>query len=348
MPPDPATITADLTALEADARAQLRDASAPDDLERFRVEFLGRKGRLQAVFDAIPALPNEARAAIGRQANTVKRELEEQLLMRRGEVEAGAAIGRAERERIDVTLPGRWHRIGGRHPLRMMDLEVRRIFVGMGFDVVEGPEVEKYYYNFEALNYPPDHPAMDEQDSFYISKDLLLRTQTSGMQVRVMEERAPEPLRVVVPGRVYRREAVTATKSHTFHQCEGLHVDRGISMAHLRGCLEVFASELFGEQVEVRMRPDYFPFTEPSVDVSVTCLFCRAQGCRLCKHSGWLEIAGAGMVHPNVLRAGGYDPEQVSGYAFGMGIDRLAQLRYGIDNIRTFADNDMRYLAQFR
>jgi phenylalanyl-tRNA synthetase alpha chain len=293
------------------------------------------------------AVPPPMRAEVGRHANVAKREIEAAV------AERLVAVGQAERrarlaaDRVDLTLPGRRVVPGARHPLSLVLDEIIDVFVGLGFAVADGPEVESDYYNFEALNIPKDHPARDMQDTFYVSEDVLLRTHTSPVQIRTMLRQKP-PVRIIVPGRVYRRDALDQTHSPVFHQVEGLAVDRDISMGDLRGTLELFARELFGPDSRIRFRPSFFPFTEPSAEVDVLCFGCKGAGCRICKSSGWLEILGSGMVHPQVLRTVGYDPEEVTGWAFGMGVERVAMLRYGIDDIRLFYENDLRFLEQFQ
>jgi phenylalanyl-tRNA synthetase alpha chain len=250
-------------------------------------------------------------------------------------------------EKLDVTLPGTPRLSGGKHPLTLVREEIENIFLGLGFEIVEGPEVELDYYNFEALNMPADHPARDMQDSFYMSDEVLLRTHTSPGQVRTMEEKNPElPVKIIIPGRVYRRDD-DATHSPMFHQVEGLYIGEGVTFADLKGILMLFAHKIFGQDVTVRFRPSYFPFTEPSAEMDISCVICGGIGCRTCSNTGWLEILGSGMVHPNVLRAGGYDPEKVIGFAFGMGVERIAMLKFGVDDLRLFFDNDIRFLAQF-
>jgi phenylalanyl-tRNA synthetase alpha chain len=328
----------------------LKGIAAAEDLqvlERLRVEFLGKQGKITALLRSLGKLPPEERPGAGEAANRARSAVEEPLSNRLRELQKAAEKTRRSAETLDVTIPGRRPLIGRQHPLTQVMEETCAIFMGLGFEVIEGPEVELYYYNFEALNYPPDHPAMDEQDSFYVNDEVLLRTQTSPVQIRGMRERAPRPSRLVVPGRVYRRENVTMTHSHTFIQLEGLLVDKGINFGHLKGVLAAFATQYFGPGTKVRIRPDFFPFVEPGGDVSINCTRCEGAGCKFCKESGWVEIAGCGMVHPNVLKAGGYDPEEVSGFAFGMGIDRLAQRRFGIEHIRLLYENDMRFLKQF-
>ncbi|NIM06932.1 MAG: phenylalanine--tRNA ligase subunit alpha [Armatimonadetes bacterium] len=315
-------------------------------LEKLRVEFLGRQGRVTGLLRGLGQLPAEERPATGAAANRARTEVEETLTNRRRQLQEAAERGRLAAETLDVTIPGRRPQIGHQHPLTLVMEQLCAIFIGLGFEVIEGPEVELYRYNFEALNYPPDHPAMDEQDSFYVNDEVLLRTHTSPVQIRGMKERAPQPSRLIAPGRVYRRENVTMTHSHTFYQLEGLLVDKGINFGHLKGILEAFAQQYFGAATRVRIRPDFFPFVEPGGDVSINCTLCDGAGCKFCKDSGWVEIAGCGMVHPEVLRAGGYDPREVTGFAFGMGIDRLTQRRFDIEHIRLLYENDMRFLSQ--
>ena len=326
-------------------KAGLAQAQTVAELEALRVKYLGRQGLLTQLLRSIPSLPPAQRPALGRQANQAKAEIETLLERRLAEVK------RAERElelaaqRLDLTLPGRRPPLGTRHPLTQVQDEIIEIFLGLGFAVAEGPEVESDFYNFEALNIPRDHPARDMQDTFYLSEDVLLRTHTSPVQIRVMKAQRP-PVRVICPGKVYRRDA-DITHSPMFHQVEGLAVDQNISMGDLKGTLELFAREMFGPGTRIRFRPSFFPFTEPSAEVDVLCFLCGGEGCRVCKGSGWLEILGSGMVHPQVLRNVGYDPEEVTGWAFGMGVERIAMLKYGIDDIRLFFENDLRFLQQF-
>jgi phenylalanyl-tRNA synthetase alpha chain len=332
--------------LHEEAVSRITDAASSAELEQVRVDYLGRKGQLTAILRGVADLPPADRPAVGKLANEVQERLRAAIEQRAAEIAEEERRLRLAAEALDVTLPGRHQRIGHRHPLTQVFEEMKSIFVGLGFEVVDGPEVEYYRYNFEALNYPAEHPALDEQDSFYIADDVLLRTQTSPMQIRIMESRQP-PLRIIAPGKVYRREAVSVRLSHTFHQLEGYAVDRDITFADLKGTLALFVREFFGRDTEIQFRADFFPFTEPSADYSVSCGLCGAAGCAVCKHTGWLEIGGCGMIHPNVLRNCGYDPEQVSGWAFGLGVDRIAMRRYGIDDIRLLVDNDMRFLEQF-
>ncbi|HEY7602378.1 MAG TPA: phenylalanine--tRNA ligase subunit alpha, partial [Methylomirabilota bacterium] len=308
------------------AREEIERAATRRDLEEARVRYLGKKGTLTLLLRALPDLPAAERPVVGREANLAKAEIESVLEARLAGLERLERGARLAADRPDLTLPGRRVMPGRLHPLTQVHDEIVDVFTGMGFAVVEGPEVELDYYNFEALNIPKDHPARDMQDTFYVGGEILLRTHTSPMQIRTMERQKP-PVRIIVPGRVYRRDA-DITHSPVFHQVEGLAVDRGISMADLKGTLELFARELFGADSRIRFRPSFFPFTEPSAEVDVLCFLCKGGGCRVCKASGWLEILGSGMVHPRILQAMGYDTEEVTGWAFGMGIERVAMLRY--------------------
>jgi len=332
-------------AILASARAAVAAATTSAELEDIRVRVLGRQGTLTQLLRSLGALPAAERPLVGAAANEAKRELEALLQTRLVETQAHERRTRRVRERVDLTLPGRRPPLGALHPLTRVENEIVGIFVGLGFSVAEGPEIESDYFNFEALNIPPDHPARDMQDTFYLSPDVLLRTHTSPVQIRTMKAERP-PLRVICPGRVYRRDA-DITHSPVFHQVEGLAVDREISMGDLKGTLELFAREMFGPGSAIRFRPSFFPFTEPSAEVDVRCFLCQGAGCRVCKQSGWLEILGSGMVHPQVLKNVGYDPEDVTGWAFGMGVERVAMLKYGIDDIRLFFENDLRFLRQF-
>jgi len=334
-----------LEQLRTEAVAAFQNVEDEEQLEQARVEYLGRHGRLREAMKDIASLPEEQRPIIGSLANRASRDMEQVYQQRQQELAQQAAAQEAP-ERIDVTLPGRAPRVGRRHPLLATLDEMIEIFLGLGFIVAEGPEVESYYYSFEALNYPEFHPAMDEQMTFYVGDDALLRSQTSPVQIRVMEQQQP-PVRIVAPGRCFRRDTVDATHCHTFYQLEGLLVDEGVTFADLKGTLEVFAREMFGPSCHMRFRPDFFPFTEPSAEVCLTCMICGGEGCRVCGQTGWLEIMGAGMVDPNVLAGVGYDTEKYTGFAFGGGIERLAMLRHGIDDIRLFYSGDMRFLEQF-
>jgi phenylalanyl-tRNA synthetase alpha chain len=330
--------------LQEQALAEIGQARSADDLEQLRVQYLGRKGRLTLILRGLKDLPPEVRKTVGQQANRAKMALEDALDQVVSALKEEALRAAAARE-IDVTLPGRRHPLGHLHPLTLIMTEICDIFQRLGFEAVEGPEVELDWYNFEALNIPPDHPARDMQDTFYFNDKVLLRTHTSPMQIRVMEKRRP-PVRIIAPGKVYRRDS-DMTHSPMFHQVEGLLVDKGVTFADLKGVLTAFVHQLFGPEVSLRFRPSYFPFTEPSAEIDIACVICRGEGCRVCKITGWLEVLGAGMVHPAVFEAVGYDPEEYTGFAFGLGVERIAMLKYGIDDIRLFFDNDLRFLKQF-
>ena len=335
-------------AVAAEAREAIARASTTAELEQVRVRYLGRQGALTQLLRSLGTLPADERPLVGAAANEAKRGLEALLDDRLAAAQQAERRTRRAGERPDLSLPGRRPRAGVVHPLTRVHDEIVAIFVGLGFSVAEGPEIETDFYNFETLNIPKDHPARDMQDTFYLSDETLLRTHTSPVQIRTMlaaEGRAP--LKIIVPGRVYRRDVPDASHSPVFHQVEGLAVDRSITMADLKGTLELFAREMFGARSRIRFRPSFFPFTEPSAEVDVLCFLCAGSGCRVCKQSGWLEILGSGMVHPQVLRNGGYDPEEVTGWAFGMGIERIAMLKYGVDDLRLFFENDLRFLRQF-
>jgi phenylalanyl-tRNA synthetase alpha chain len=334
-------------AIVTEAQAAIEAAESSDDLEALRVRYLGRQGALTQLLRSLGALPAEERPIVGAAANAAKRALESALDSRLAMAVARETRAQRERDRLDLTLPGRRPPRGAVHPLSRVHDEIVSIFGGLGFSVAEGPEIETDFYNFEALNIPKDHPARDMQDTFYLSEDVLLRTHTSPGQIRTMRAAAGRtPVKIIVPGRVYRRDVPDASHSPVFHQLEGLAVDRRITMGDLKGTLELFAREMFGPKSRIRFRPSFFPFTEPSAEVDVLCFMCGGAGCRACK-DGWLEILGSGMVHPRVLRNGGYDPEEVTGWAFGMGIDRIAMLKYGVDDLRLFFENDLRFLRQF-
>jgi phenylalanyl-tRNA synthetase alpha chain len=332
-------------ALAQDARTAVAAARSAAELEQVRIRFLGRGGELTHLLRSLGTLPAAERPLVGGAANEVKRELEALLETRLAEAAGRERSEERRRLRPDLTLPGRRPPPGSVHPLTRVHDEIVAIFQGLGFSVAEGPEIETDYYNFEALNFPPDHPARDAQDTFFLPGARLLRTHTSPVQIHVMKAQRP-PVRIVVPGRVYRRDVADPSHSPVFHQVEGLAVDRDTSMADLRGTLELFAQQMFGPRSRIRFRPSFFPFTEPSAEVDVLCFLCGGEGCRTCKQSGWLEILGSGMVHPQVLKNVGYDPEEVTGWAFGMGIDRVAMLKYGIDDIRLLFENDLRFLRQ--
>jgi phenylalanyl-tRNA synthetase alpha chain len=326
---------------------ELAKAGSSHDVEQVRLKYLGKKGVLTLLLRSLPKLPAKERPAAGREANEAKSQIESEIERRLSEWKAEERRRELQLQKIDLTLPGRRPPLGTIHPLTRVQEEIIEIFLGLGFAVAEGPEVESDFYNFEALNIPKDHPARDMQDTFYLSEELLLRTHTSPVQIRTMQAQRP-PVRIICPGRVYRRDVPDTSHSPVFHQVEGLAVDRGISMGDLKGTLALFAREMFGADAEIRFRPSFFPFTEPSAEVDVRCFLCAGSGCRVCKQSGWLEILGSGMVHPRVLQNVGYDPEEVTGWAFGMGVERIAMLKYGIDDIRLFFENDLRFLGQFQ
>ena len=316
------------------------------DLEQIRIQYLGKKGELTSVLRGMGALSAEERPVVGQIANEVRAEIENALKTKAEAQKAAELERKLATEKIDVTLPSSVAAPGKLHPLTQVQRTIEDIFIGMGFSIAEGPEVEYDYYNFQALNIPENHPARDTQDTFYITENILLRSQTSPVQVRTMEKQKP-PIRIISPGRVYRSDAVDATHSPLFHQVEGLVVDKGITMGDLKGMLETFAKTLFGNDTRLRFRPHHFPFTEPSAEVDVSCFVCGGKGCRVCKNEGWIEILGAGMVHPYVLSNCGIDPEEYSGFAFGMGVERIAMKYYGIDDMRLLYENDTRFLGQF-
>ena len=335
-----------LEAIRKSAEQALLYAENQQKIEELRVRFLGKKGELTAILKQMGGLSAEERPVVGQLANEVRAYIENDIRLRMDQLKKDALEQRLKSETLDVTMPGTHRKLGAKHPISIVLEEIEEIFVGMGFDIVEGPEVEKDYYNFEALNMPKDHPARDTQDSFYVTDNIVLRTQTSPVQVRVMEKTEP-PIRIISPGRVYRSDELDATHSPLFHQIEGLVVDKGITMADLKGTLEVFVKRLYGEDSVVRFRPHHFPFTEPSAEVDVQCFSCKGKGCRLCKGEGWIEILGCGMVHPKVLQNCGIDPEIYSGFALGMGLERVVMRRYQIDDLRMFYENDTRFLEQF-
>ncbi len=316
-------------------------------LEKIRVEFLGKKGKLTAVLKGMGKLSSEERPIMGKLANEVRESIESNLSAQKQKLEKLEIDRQLTKETLDVSLPGAKKEQGSLHPLTMTINELEDVFLGMGFSIAEGPEIEWAKYNFDYLNVPKDHPARDLQDTFYYQEDLVLRTQTSPVQVRVMEEKKP-PLRIISPGRVYRFDEIDATHSPVFHQMEGLVIDKGITMSDLKGTLNLFAKKLFGEDTKTKFRPHQFYFTEPSAEMDVSCFKCGGSGCRVCNQSGWIEILGCGMVHPNVLRTCHIDPQVYSGFAFGMGLDRIAMIKYGINDLRLLFENDLRFLGQFR
>ena len=335
-----------LKEIREEALSQILASDTLDKLNEVRVAFLGKKGKLAAVLKGMKDVPAEERPMVGQMVNDTRTAIEEALEETKKKLEAAAREEQLRKEVIDVTLPAKKNLVGHRHPNTIALEEVERIFIGMGYEVVEGPEVEYDLYNFEKLNIPANHPAKDEQDTFYINKEIVLRTQTSPVQARIMEQ-GKLPIRVIAPGRVFRSDEVDATHSPSFHQIEGLVVDKNITFADLKGTLEQFAKELFGPETKTKFRPHHFPFTEPSAEVDVTCFKCGGKGCRFCKGSGWIEILGCGMVHPHVLEMCGIDPEEYTGFAFGVGLERIALLKYEIDDMRLLYENDIRFLRQF-
>ena len=337
---------AQLEQIRRAAKEALASFDSAEQLEKARIQYLGKKGELTAILKQMGKLSAEERPVIGQLANEIRKDIEDTIANKSAEIKKAAQEKRLAEETLDVTMPGTLPQIGYKHPLSIVLDEIKDIFMGMGFDIAEGPEVEYDYYNFEALNIPKDHPARDTQDTFYINDNIVLRTQTSPVQIRVMEKTQP-PIRIIAPGRVFRSDAVDATHSPLFHQIEGLVVDKGITMADLKGTLETFAKRLYGEDTKIRLRPHHFPFTEPSCEIDVSCFKCGGKGCRFCKGSGWIEILGCGMVHPKVLKMCNIDPEEYSGFAFGVGLERIALLKYEIDDMRLLYENDIRFLKQF-
>jgi len=335
-----------LKKIRDDAIEQIKSAKGADALNEVRVRILGKKGELTSVMKSMRELSPDERPAFGQMVNDTRKEIETALEEMKHDFAVKAREEQLKREVIDVTLPAKKSGLGHRHPNSIALEEVERIFIGMGYEVVDGPEIEKDYYNFEALNIPENHPAKDEQDTFYITKDFLLRTQTSGTQVHTMETQ-PLPIRMIAPGRVFRADELDATHSPNFHQIEGLVIDKNITFADLKGTLAEFARQLFGADTKVKLRPHHFPFTEPSAEVDVTCFKCGGKGCRMCKGEGWIEILGCGMVHPHVLEMSGIDPNVYQGFAFGVGLERIAMLKYEIDDMHNLYENDIRFLKQF-
>lgn len=335
-----------LEEMKAVAEKEIAQADTTQQIESLRVKYLGKKGELTSVLRGMGALSAEERPLIGQLANTVREFIENKLEQASEQLFRKESEQRLKSEFIDITMPGRRSEIGHRHPLTQVIDEIKEVFLGMGYEIAEGPEVEYSSYNFDALNIPEDHPSRDLQDTFYINDKVILRTQTSPVQVRVMEKKKP-PIKVICPGRVYRSDAVDATHSPVFHQIEGLVVDKGVTMGDLKGSLETFVRAIFGKETKIRLRPHHFPFTEPSAEVDAQCFACGGEGCRVCKGEGWLEILGAGMVHPKVLAGCGIDPEIYSGFAFGLGVERIAMRRYAIEDMRLLWENDIRFLRQF-
>lgn len=335
-----------LETIKASALEQIADAKDLDRLNEIKVAVLGKKGELTAVLKGMKDVPAEERPMVGQMVNDTRSAIEERLEEEKTRITRLLRTEKMKRETIDVTLPGKKNLRGHRHPNQIALEDLERVFIGMGYEVVEGPEIEYDKYNFEMLNIPANHPAKDEQDTFYITKDILLRTQTSPVQARIMEK-GNLPIRIVSPGRVFRSDEVDATHSPSFHQFEGLVIDKGITFADLKGTLQQFAKEFFGEKTQIKLRPHHFPFTEPSAEVDISCFKCGGKGCRMCKGSGWIEILGCGMVHPNVLKMCGIDPEEYQGFAFGIGLERITLLKYEIDDMRLLYENDVRFLNQF-
>jgi phenylalanyl-tRNA synthetase alpha chain len=329
--------------LKAAFDAELASATSEADLEQVRIKYLARSGAIPALFEEMKSVPVAEKPAVGKLLNFLKSGAQAAYDEKKRGLESSKSTSVSS---VDLSLPGRPKAVGSMHPLMQTIDDIKRIFVSMGFSVATGPEIETDYYNFGALNFPVDHPARDMQDTFFISKDVLLRTHTSPVQIRTMEKQQP-PVREIMPGRVYRNEAISARSLVSFYQIEGLYVDQGVTFSDLKGTLVAFARQFYGNDVKFKFRPTFFPFTEPSADMYISCFLCKGKGCRMCKHAGWLEILGSGMVHPHVLKNVGYDTEKYTGFAFGMGIERTASLRYGVDDLRLYYENDVRFLKQF-
>ena len=338
---------AQLNKILEEAKEQLQQAASVSDVDEIRVKLLGKKGKLTEILRGMGKLSPEERKTTGQMANSVRSEIEGLLERRFADMKAAAKEAKFKLEKIDVTEPGKEVTLGVKHPLTITIEEISKVFMSMGFSIAEGPEVETVFNNFDALNAGPDHPSRDMSDTFYITEDILLRTQTSPVQVRTLMKTKP-PIKVISPGRCFRCDTPDATHSPMFHQIEGLVVDEGITMADLKGTLDSFAKQLFGTETRTNFRPHHFPFTEPSAEMDVSCFKCGGKGCRVCKGSGWIEVLGCGMVHPHVLKVGGLDTEKYTGFAFGMGVERAAMLKYGVDDIRLFYETDMRFINQFK
>lgn len=336
-----------LTKILSEAKEQLEKATQLSEAEEIRVKFLGKKGELTSILRSMGKLEPEERKRLGMAANNARNEIEAMLEKKKEAVKAKVKEIKLKAEAIDVTEPGREAELGSKHPITVTIEEMTSIFESMGFSVTEGPEVETVFYNFDALNAEPNHPSRDMTDTFYINKDIILRTQTSPVQARTLEKEKP-PIMILAPGRCFRCDTPDATHSPMFHQVEGMVVDEGITMGDLRGVLDKFAKDMFGSDVRTKFRPHHFPFTEPSAEMDVSCFKCGGKGCRVCKGSGWIEVLGCGMIHPNVLKVGGIDTEKYTGFAFGIGVERIAMLKYGIDDIRLMYENDMRFISQFK
>lgn len=334
----------EIKSLKNEIEEKLAGIKKSNVLEQFRLEYLVKKGKLQALFDKMKTLPNDQKPVVGKELNILRKTVEAKF----NELQEKFKSEHESTPEIDLTLPGRRNYKGTFHPIKQIMQKMTKFFIDFGFDVAEGPEIEDDYHNFDALNFPPNHPARDMQDTFFIkqSEDLLLRTHTSPVQIRMMEGKKP-PIRAIMPGRVFRNEAINARSLAEFHQIEGLYIDKKVTLSELRGTMMAFARAMYGNDIKFRFRPSFFPFTEPSAEMDVSCYLCGGKGCRVCKHTGWLEIVGCGMVHPNVLKSGGVDPEEYTGYAFGFGIERVALLSLGMNDIRNFYENDIRILQQF-
>jgi phenylalanyl-tRNA synthetase alpha chain len=330
-----------------EAKEQIDKAGLLTEAEEIRVRFLGKKGEITSILKSMGKLDPEERKILGMAANNARAEIEQLIEEKKNNFKEKAKEIRLKSETMDVTEPGKKFKLGSKHPITVTIEEMSNIFKSMGFSITEGPEVETVFYNFDALNAEPNHPARDMTDTFYITKDILLRTQTSPVQIRTLEKQKP-PVMIIAPGRCFRCDTPDATHSPMFHQVEGMVVDEGITMGDLRGVLDKFAKEMFGSEVKTKFRPHHFPFTEPSAEMDVSCFKCGGKGCRVCKGSGWIEVLGCGMIHPNVLKVGGIDTEKYTGFAFGIGVERIAMLKYGIDDIRLMYENDMRFIEQFK
>lgn len=332
--------------IKENAISRVQEVTTMQDLEAVRVKYLGKKGDLTLILRSMGSLPPEERPIMGGLVNEARDAIENAIQEKTKELKRAILHTKLEQETIDVTMPGRKESLGSYHPITQIINEVKEIFIGMGYEIADGPEIEYATYNFDKLNTPKDHPARDVQDTMYITEDVLLRSQTSTVQIRVMENQKP-PIKIICPGTVYRADSVDATHSPVFHQIEGLVIDKKITMSDLKGTLEMFAKKCLGEKTQIRFRPHHFPFTEPSAEADVSCFVCGGKGCRVCKGEGWIELLGCGMVHPNVLRYCGIDPEEYSGFAFGFGVERIAMAKFGIDDLRLLYENDVRFLKQF-
>ncbi len=335
-----------IKAIRENAIKQIEELKDLTKLNEMRIKYLGKKGELTALLRGMGGLTKEERPIIGSLVNELRDKLEEKIKEKEEELKNKELMAKLEKENIDITMPSKKIEIGSAHPITQIINEVEEIFLGMGYEIADGPEIEKTFYNFDQLNAPADHPSRDLQDTFYITDDIILRTQTSPVQARVMEKQKP-PIKIICPGTVYRSDTVDATHSPVFHQIEGLVVDKNISMSDLKGTLEIFAKKCLGENTKIRFRPHHFPFTEPSAEADVSCFVCGGKGCRVCKNEGWIELLGCGMVHPNVLRNCNIDPKEYSGFAFGFGVERIAMAKFGIDDLRLLYENDVRFLKQF-